>query len=255
MAQDTATIGSTAATPITTAIVAASGQWRGSSSLSQRGRAGPRRSNGADSSEPSAPVPARWPRRREASKRCRLAGWSAHKALRKSATVRGRFAGSVFSAQSMALRKASPYTSRPASTARLWALGSARRVSASGGFRPDTAQYSVAPSAYRSVQGPCSPGPYCSKGAYPGVTTTRPCVATPAVCPALPKSSSTKLPSLARTWMLSGLMSRCRKPALCMAARPSSKGSSNSTSAFSPSCLRCGHQSFSGLPFSTSSTM
>ena len=55
--------------------------------------------------------------------------------------------------------------------------------------------------------------------------------------------------------MLSGLMSRCMKPALCTAARPSSSGNSNSTKAFSPICLRCGHQALSGLPFSTSSTM
>ena len=59
------------------------------------------------------------PHETSASKRCRLAGWSAHRARRNSATDLGRLAGSVCSAQSMARRKASPNTSRPASTARV----------------------------------------------------------------------------------------------------------------------------------------
>ena len=50
-------------------------------------------------------------------------------------------------------------------------------------------------------------------------------VSPPSAWRAAPKSISTGLPS-ARMKMLSGLMSRCRKPVACTAARPSSSGPS-----------------------------
>ena len=101
-------MGNTAASSMASVNFKASGQSRISSRLIQRGRCAARRSAVTACSSVSSSVCAARLRRRVASKRCRLAGWSAHSASRNSATERGRLAGSVLSAQSMARRKALP---------------------------------------------------------------------------------------------------------------------------------------------------
>ena len=95
------------------------------------------------------------------------AGRQASSASRSAATLCGRLAGRGCSIQSMHCRKAGEQPGR-ACVASGSSSSTTVRVVAGAGARPSSRWRRVAPSAYRSVHGPCLTAPvspYCSIGA------------------------------------------------------------------------------------------
>lgn len=138
-------------------------------------------------------------------------------ARRTDRTLCGRSHGAIASIQSIvaSIFGPTPGNAEGGDADSVGRMSRAARTTEGVGARPVTTKYNVAPSEYKSVQGPCripASSAYCSSGANCGLSwAVNDCEPSTTTRRAQPKSSSTGRPS-PRIMMLSGEMSRWNTP-------------------------------------------